>query len=132
MSGTTGYDFLNRVGGLFIDPAGEKPLTDFYAEWTGQPAGYAAILREKKLLILREVLVAEVNRLLLLLQEAAGRDGRAAPASAAQRVISEKLRGRHPILTRRSAGIARAMSNNADMAAGLCAKSMSILKPSRS
>ena len=32
VDGTTGYDFLNRVGGLFVDPAGEEPLTDLYAE----------------------------------------------------------------------------------------------------
>ena len=30
VAGTTGYDFLNRAGGLFIDPNGEKPLTDLY------------------------------------------------------------------------------------------------------
>ena len=31
VAGTTGYDFLNRLGGLFVDPAGEGPITDFYA-----------------------------------------------------------------------------------------------------
>ena len=37
VAGTTGYDFLNRVTGLFIDPAGERPVTDFYASFTGEP-----------------------------------------------------------------------------------------------
>ena len=28
VAGTTGYDFLNLAGGLFVDPAGEEPLTE--------------------------------------------------------------------------------------------------------
>src|SRR5690606_26081406 len=34
--GTTGYDFLALVGALFVDPAGEEPLTRFYAELGGE------------------------------------------------------------------------------------------------
>ena len=30
VAGTTGYDFLNRVGGLFVDPDGEQALTDCF------------------------------------------------------------------------------------------------------
>ncbi|HEM46816.1 MAG TPA: malto-oligosyltrehalose synthase, partial [Alphaproteobacteria bacterium] len=36
VDGTTGYDFLQRLDGLFIDPAGRLPLSDLYAEFTGQ------------------------------------------------------------------------------------------------
>ena len=36
IAGTTGYDFLNRVTGLFVDPEGEAPLTEFYREFTGE------------------------------------------------------------------------------------------------
>ena len=28
VAGTTGYDFLNELGGLFVDPAGEQPMAD--------------------------------------------------------------------------------------------------------
>ncbi|MGH2839581.1 MAG: alpha-amylase family glycosyl hydrolase, partial [Solirubrobacteraceae bacterium] len=35
VEGTVGYEFLNDVQGLFIDPAGEAPLTELYAELTG-------------------------------------------------------------------------------------------------
>ncbi|HZC05103.1 MAG TPA: malto-oligosyltrehalose synthase [Ktedonobacterales bacterium] len=66
VAGTTGYEFLNMVGGLFIDPVGEAPLTDLYAEFTGQPADYATIVHEKKLLVLREALATDVNRLTAL------------------------------------------------------------------
>ncbi|MBI5383148.1 MAG: malto-oligosyltrehalose synthase [Verrucomicrobia bacterium] len=75
VAGTTGYDFLNRVTGLFADPAGEAPLTEFYAEFTGEPADWAAIIREKKLLVLRELFGAEVDRLARLLARIAAEHG---------------------------------------------------------
>jgi (1->4)-alpha-D-glucan 1-alpha-D-glucosylmutase len=63
IAGTTGYDFLNRVAGLFVDPAAEQSLTDFYAEFTGEPTNYPRLVHQKKLQILREVLGSDVNRL---------------------------------------------------------------------
>jgi (1->4)-alpha-D-glucan 1-alpha-D-glucosylmutase len=63
VDGTTGYDFLNRVGGLFVDPAGEEPLTRLYEEVTGETAGWEEMVREKKLLVLSELLASDVNRL---------------------------------------------------------------------
>jgi (1->4)-alpha-D-glucan 1-alpha-D-glucosylmutase len=63
VAGTTGYDFLNRALGVFIDPDGEAPLTSFYAEFTGQPTDYSALVVDRKLFVLREVLGSDVNRL---------------------------------------------------------------------
>ncbi len=37
VAGTTGYDALLRVGGLFVDPAGASPLSALMAEVTGRP-----------------------------------------------------------------------------------------------
>ena len=54
MAGTTGYEFMRRVTGLFVDPAGEKPLTDLYVEFTGEPTDYGAVVREKQRLVLRQ------------------------------------------------------------------------------
>ena len=34
-AGTTGYDALALVGGLFTDPAGDVPLTEEYVRFTG-------------------------------------------------------------------------------------------------
>jgi (1->4)-alpha-D-glucan 1-alpha-D-glucosylmutase len=62
VDGTTGYDFLNVVGGLFIDPEGEQPLTDLYADLTGPCADYPELVWQKKHLVLEELLAAEVNR----------------------------------------------------------------------
>jgi (1->4)-alpha-D-glucan 1-alpha-D-glucosylmutase len=67
VDGTTGYDFLNRVGGLFIDPAAEGDLTDFYREFTGETTEFERLLADKKHVILREVLGSDVNRLIDLL-----------------------------------------------------------------
>jgi (1->4)-alpha-D-glucan 1-alpha-D-glucosylmutase len=68
IAGTTGYEFMNRVGGLFVDPRGEAPLTRFYADFTGEKVDYAALVRDKKLQVLREVLGSDVNRLTGVLQ----------------------------------------------------------------
>ncbi|MEY2476231.1 MAG: (1-_4)-alpha-D-glucan 1-alpha-D-glucosylmutase [Actinomycetota bacterium] len=63
VAGTTGYDFLNVAGGLFVDPAGEAPLSELMAELTGEQVDWEASVREKKDLVLREVLAADVHRL---------------------------------------------------------------------
>ena len=69
VDGTTGYDFMARVSALFVDPAGERPLSDLYAELTGEPVDFAEVLRAKKHQVLREVLGSDVNRLTALLVE---------------------------------------------------------------
>lgn len=63
VAGTTGYDFLNLLGGLFIDPSGERPMTDIYAEFTQEQTDYAILAREKKHRVLHELLASDVNRL---------------------------------------------------------------------
>src|SRR5579863_1726195 len=67
IAGTTGYDFLNLAGGLFVDPRGEAPLNEVYREFTGERADFAAVAREKKQLVLREMLGSDVGRLTALL-----------------------------------------------------------------
>jgi (1->4)-alpha-D-glucan 1-alpha-D-glucosylmutase len=67
VAGTTGYDFLNRVTGLFIDPDAAEPLTAFYREFTGETRDYPHLVRDKKVQVLREVLGSDVNRLTNLL-----------------------------------------------------------------
>jgi (1->4)-alpha-D-glucan 1-alpha-D-glucosylmutase len=71
--GTTGYDFMNLSGGLFVDAGGEQALTDLHAEITGEAAEYPALVRETKLLVLRELLGSDVGRLAALLIQACER-----------------------------------------------------------
>jgi (1->4)-alpha-D-glucan 1-alpha-D-glucosylmutase len=65
--GTTGYDFLNTVNGLFVDPAGERPLTDYYEEFTGEPGEFADVARDAKLEVMDTVLASDIARLTELL-----------------------------------------------------------------
>lgn len=63
IAGTTGYDFLNRVQGLFVDPAGEAPMTTLYEEITGASTDFGEVVLDSKHQILREVLGSEIQRL---------------------------------------------------------------------
>ncbi|MCU1258780.1 MAG: malto-oligosyltrehalose synthase, partial [Bryobacterales bacterium] len=63
VAGTTGYDFLNVLGGLFIDQGGEAALTAFYEEFTGDKSQFSELALEKKHQVLREILGSDVNRL---------------------------------------------------------------------
>jgi (1->4)-alpha-D-glucan 1-alpha-D-glucosylmutase len=66
-AGTTGYDALLRVGGLFVDPAGAAPLAAFHSELTGEPADFAPVVEQAKREVLRHGQYAEVHRLVELL-----------------------------------------------------------------
>jgi (1->4)-alpha-D-glucan 1-alpha-D-glucosylmutase len=76
VEGTPGYDFLNQVGGLFVDPQGEEPLTRLYADFTGAEVEYGHYVREKKREVLREALGGDLDRLTALLQEVCARHRR--------------------------------------------------------
>jgi (1->4)-alpha-D-glucan 1-alpha-D-glucosylmutase len=69
VDGTTGYEFLNLVGGLFVDPAGETPLTATYTSFTGLEGDLPSVVRESKLAVLSENLGSELNRVTALLLE---------------------------------------------------------------
>jgi (1->4)-alpha-D-glucan 1-alpha-D-glucosylmutase len=69
VEGTTGYDFLNDVLGLFINPAAETAFTALYREVTGVDKPFEAIARVLRERVLREALAADVDRLVQLLVE---------------------------------------------------------------
>jgi (1->4)-alpha-D-glucan 1-alpha-D-glucosylmutase len=75
-AGTTGYDVLNRLSGLFVDPAGEEPLTATYGELTGEPTQFADVVDASKAYVLAHVMSAEVARLTELAVRAAWGDPR--------------------------------------------------------
>ncbi len=72
VAGTTGYDFLNLIGGLFVDPSGEKPLTELHTRFTGAPDSYSDVVREKKHLVMREALAADLRRVVELAMAVCG------------------------------------------------------------
>ncbi|MBV9293159.1 MAG: malto-oligosyltrehalose synthase [Frankiales bacterium] len=61
--GTTGYDTITAISQLFVDPAGAKPLTDIYADLTGEPTSYAEVVSTAKRQVLETLFAAEVDRL---------------------------------------------------------------------
>ena len=67
VEGTTGYEFANDVTALFVDPAGEEPLTALYAELTGETRSFAEVAGESKLELARTDFQREFERLRSLL-----------------------------------------------------------------
>ena len=63
VEGTTGYEFANDVTALFVDPAGEEPLTRLYEELTGERRPFAAVADEAKLEQARTTFQPELERL---------------------------------------------------------------------
>jgi len=63
VEGTTGYEFANDATSLFVDPAGEEPLTELYAELTGERRTFAEVAHEAKLEVARTIFQPEFDRL---------------------------------------------------------------------
>ncbi len=59
--GTTGYEFLNLVGGLFVDGANEKAATAAYTAFTGQRTPFADLGYESKQFIMQVSMSSELN-----------------------------------------------------------------------
>lgn len=62
VDGTTGYEFASDLTALLIDPAGERPFTELYAEIAGETR-LADLIYEKKLLITRMSMASEIAAL---------------------------------------------------------------------
>jgi (1->4)-alpha-D-glucan 1-alpha-D-glucosylmutase len=70
LAGTTGYDVLNQIDGIFVDRANERAFERIYREATGMEGGYGVLLRAAKSEILEtsfaselEVLVSDLKRI---------------------------------------------------------------------
>lgn len=92
-AGTTGYDALWRVGGLFHDPQGALGLSHVWQRWTGDLRPFAEIARESTQLIVSTSLWAEVERLTTLVHRICQEDIRLRDTTrrAIQRVLVELL-----------------------------------------
>jgi (1->4)-alpha-D-glucan 1-alpha-D-glucosylmutase len=66
VDGTTGYEALREVCGVFVDPAGAGLLTQFAAEHTGRKAAAHAVERQARREVADTILVAEVRRIAAL------------------------------------------------------------------
>jgi (1->4)-alpha-D-glucan 1-alpha-D-glucosylmutase len=63
VEGTVGYEFLNEVAALFVDPAGERVLSELWAEVSGDPRPFAEVALEAQLEQARGTFSRELDRL---------------------------------------------------------------------
>jgi (1->4)-alpha-D-glucan 1-alpha-D-glucosylmutase len=63
VSGTTGYDFLNIVNGLFVDEQGLRKLQTVYVDFTSLGARPTDVIYEKKRLVMEALFGGEVKTL---------------------------------------------------------------------
>jgi (1->4)-alpha-D-glucan 1-alpha-D-glucosylmutase len=62
-AGTTGYDFLNAVGGMLVDPVGFTETLKIYGRFTQESVDFRDIAYRCKLLILRVAMSSELHLL---------------------------------------------------------------------
>lgn len=74
VEGTSGYDFLNMVNGLFIDSSNADAFQRIYERWIGAPSSYDELAYQKKKLILEIALASELQMLAHRLDELAQLD----------------------------------------------------------
>ena len=61
VDGTTGYEFVNALNGLFVDPTNRRALDALYSTFIGRRVAFRDLLYETKKQIMRSVLASEVN-----------------------------------------------------------------------
>jgi len=74
VQGTTGYDFLNQVNGLFCRKENERSFTRRYSWFTGHREGFDDLVTEKKALILERHMAGDIDNLALLLKDLSSKD----------------------------------------------------------
>ena len=61
VAGTTGYEFVNLVNGLFVDPAGEPVCTAAYEDFVGGPQNFDATALASKEIVIETLLAGELS-----------------------------------------------------------------------
>ncbi|GAA1842599.1 malto-oligosyltrehalose synthase [Microlunatus capsulatus] len=69
VEGTTGYDAMREVNGLFVDPGHEHELTALYQRLTGDERNIAEHVEAGKRMVVTELLVAEIRRMAALVPD---------------------------------------------------------------
>ncbi len=73
-AGTTGYDFLDTVNALFVEPAGLGRLTEAYQRFTGRTSPYEDVVYERKKQVIEQLFFGEMRALGAHLSQLAGGD----------------------------------------------------------
>ncbi len=78
VQGTTGYDSLNMLNGIFCDRRNKRDFTRIYHKFMGVRMDYPMIRYKNKRLILQKEMAGDVDNLALLLKGVSGRNRHAA------------------------------------------------------
>ncbi len=73
VDGTTGYDFMNAVNGLFCNGENEKVLSRVYSRFTGMDTPFDQVVYEKKRFIALRRMAGDIENLAHLVKQLAGR-----------------------------------------------------------
>ena len=90
VQGTTGYDFIARVEGLFVQGANEEAMTALYHAFTGEPQRYADVVYACKQDIMQGELFPDLERLTSLFVDVC--EGYRRHRDRARRELSEAIR----------------------------------------
>lgn len=74
VQGTTGYDFMNYVNGLFCQKKNEKEFSRVYAGFAGFHTPYDELVCEKKRLIMGKHMAGDIDNLAHLIKAISSRD----------------------------------------------------------
>jgi len=74
VQGTTGYDFLNYVNGIFCERQNEKPFNRIYSTINGLNTAYDDLVCEKKRLVMGRHMAGDIDNLAHLLKAASSTD----------------------------------------------------------
>ncbi|HEY0190715.1 MAG TPA: glycogen debranching protein GlgX, partial [Kofleriaceae bacterium] len=77
IAGTTGYDFIGAINGVWVDPRAEAKLTGLYRELTGERVDFAEMVFDAKHEVMETTLSAETQLLGLALRRITESDRRA-------------------------------------------------------
>lgn len=75
VDGTTGYDFLNLVNGLFVDGSNRSAMDEIYREFTGNDWSFAEVAHRSKTRILEKSFAGELDSLTRRLMSIASQTG---------------------------------------------------------
>lgn len=93
VQGTSGYDYLNYVNGIFCQTENEEKFTQIYSDVAGIRTTYEQLIPEKKHLIIERNLAGDIDNLAFLLKTIAGnyRYGNDFTINGLKRALAEVL-----------------------------------------
>jgi len=93
VQGTTGYDFMNCLGGLWVDGKNENAFSRIYSDFTRLKKDWTQIVAEKKRWIIERYMAGDVSNLARLVKTVSSKDryGFDITFQALSRAITEVL-----------------------------------------